>query len=132
MGAWGSGAFDNDDAGDWLEELEESADTSVIADALDRVVSFDDYLELPDANHGVAAAEVVAALRGRPPADFDEMAEGWVKANRKLNVSDLVQPALAALQRIRSASELKELWDDSKEAKKWYAVLDDISRRLEG
>src|SRR3569623_2693790 len=126
MGAWGSGAFDNDDAVDWLEELEESADTSVIADTLDRVVSFEDYLEAPDANHGVAAAEVVAALRGQPPAEFDEMAEEWVKANRSLNVSDLVQPALAALQCIRSSSELKELCDESREAKKWYAVLDDI------
>lgn len=132
MGAWGFGAFDNDDAGDWLEELEESEDTTFIADTLDRVVSFEDDLEATDASRAVAAAEIVAALRGRPPADFDEMAKDWVKANRSLNVADLVQPALAALQRVRTASELKDLWDESKEAAQWYAALDDIAGRLEG
>lgn len=30
MGAWGHGPFDNDDAGDWVWELEESEDFSVV------------------------------------------------------------------------------------------------------
>ena len=37
MGAWDFGPFDNDDAGDWLYDLEKSSDTSVIAEALRKV-----------------------------------------------------------------------------------------------
>ena len=131
MGAWGSGAFDNDDSGDWLDELQECPDATVIAEALDRVVAFEDgYLEEPDGSHAVAAAEVVAALKGHPPADFDEVAEEWVTANRAVDVDELVPVAVEALQRIRTSSELKDLWDESQEPEKWYAVLDDITRRL--
>jgi hypothetical protein len=32
MGAWGHDSFDNDDAGDWVYELEESSDMSVIVE----------------------------------------------------------------------------------------------------
>jgi len=131
MGAWGSGAFDNDDSGDWLDQLQESSDTSVLAEALDNVVSCDeDCLEVPDASYAVAAAEVVAALKGHPPAEFDEIAQEWVDANASLDVSDLVSTAVEALQRVRTDSELKELWDESVDSAKWYAVLDDITRRL--
>ncbi len=131
MGAWGWGAFDNDDSGDWLEELQESADATLIADALDVVVTAEEgELEVTEASQGVAAAEIVAALRGQPPEELDEMAQEWVAANARLDVRDLVSVAREALQRIRTDSELKELWDESKDRSQWYASLDDISRRL--
>ena len=131
MGAWGCGAFDNDDSGDWLDLLQQASDASVIADALQHVASFgEEYLEEPYSSYAIAAAEIVAALFGHPVADFDETAQEWVNAHRSLAVTGLVPTALAALQRIRTNSELKELWDDSPGAAHWYAVLDDISRRL--
>jgi len=131
MGAWGFGPFDNDDAGDWLYDLERSSDTSVIADALQKVTEIGDgYLEAPDCSNAIAAAEVVAAVSGHPVANFPDNAKPWVEAHRTLVVANLVPNALAALQRIRSNSELKELWDESKEATKWYATFDDLAQRL--
>ena len=131
MGAWNFGPFDNDDAGDWLYELEKSADTSVIADALHRVTNIgDEYLEAPDCSSAIAAAEVIAALRGHPVSDFPDNAKQWVDAHRALDAAALVPVAVAALQRIRTNSELKELWDESPEAPKWYATLDDVTNRI--
>jgi len=133
MGAWNFGPFDNDDAHDWLYELEQSADTSVIADTLHRVNAIgEEYLEAPDCSNAIAAAEVIAALRSHPVTGFPDNARQWVDAHRMLNVAGLVPVAVAALQRIRTNSELKELWDESPEAAKWYATLDDATNRLGG
>ena len=131
MGAWGCGAFENDDSGDWLDQLQETSDTSIIADALQHVASLgDEYLEEPHSSYAIVAAEIVAALRGHPVSELDETAQEWVASHRSLSVVSLVPTALAAIQRVRTNSELKELWDDSPEAANWYAMLDDICTRL--
>ncbi|MDD5262673.1 MAG: DUF4259 domain-containing protein [Methylacidiphilales bacterium] len=131
MGAWNFGPFDNDDAGDWLYELEKSSDTSAIADALHRVTDIgDEYLEAPDCSSAIAAAEIIAALHGQPVAKFPDNAKQWVDTHGTLNAAALVPTALAALQRIRTNSELKELWDESDDAPKWYATIDDLAKRL--
>ena len=131
MGTWGFGPFDNDDACDWLYELEESSDTSVIEVALSQVTELDDeHLETGEACNALAAAEIVAALNGHPVADLPENARTWVDDHEDIAIPDLIPPALAAIERIRKKSELKELWDESKETAKWYATLDDLVKRL--
>jgi hypothetical protein len=131
MGAWDFGPFDNDDAGDWLYDLEKSSDTSVIDDALRKVTDIgDEYLEAPDCSSAIAAAEIVAAVRGHAVVKLPDNAKLWVEAHRTLVVTSIVPNALAALQRIRTNSELKELWDESEEASKWYATIDDLTQRL--
>jgi hypothetical protein len=131
MGAWDFGPFDNDDASDWLYELEPSSDTSTIAAALAVVTDVGyEYLEAPDCSNALAAVEIVAALRGHPIAKLPDNAKAWVEAHRGLDASSLVPTAQAVIQRIRTNSELKELWDESEEAAKWYATLDDVSSRL--
>jgi hypothetical protein len=131
MGAWGSGPFENDDAGDWLFELEESPDASVISAALSHVIDADaDELEAPEACNALAAAEVVAALNDHPLPDLPDNAREWVDEHEDVDASNLIPKALAAIQRIRKNSELKDLWDESKDSKKWYATLDDLVKRL--
>lgn len=131
MGAWGHGSFDNDDACDWLYELETASDISVLQRALQIVVdSNDDYLEAPACSNAIAAAEVIAALQGQPTEHLPENAILWIEAHRDLDVSSLLLPAQLALQRIRLNSELQELWDESDDPADWYATLDDLSARL--
>jgi hypothetical protein len=131
MGAWDFGPFDNDDASDWLCDLESSSDTSPISAALAIVTDIgDEYLEAPDCSNALAAVEVVAALRGHPIANMPDDVKAWIEARKGLDASALVPTALAVIQRIRTNSELKELWDESEEASKWYATLDDVSSRL--
>lgn len=131
MGAWDIGPFDNDDASDWLFELEDSRDTSAIADALSAIIDLgEDYAEAPECSNAIAAAEVIAALRSHPAAKLPDTVQAWVEENQELEVSDLVPTAQTVVQRIRTESELKELWDESDDAGKWYATLDDLSARL--
>ncbi len=131
MGAWDIGPFDNDDAADWLYALEASSDISTIAAALGVITDIgDEYLEAPDCWNALAAVEIIAALRGHPIATLPDNAKAWVEAHREFDVSSLVPTAQAVIQRIRSNSELNELWDESEEAAKWHATLDDVCARL--
>ena len=66
MGAWGIGHFDNDDAGDWVWELEDSKSLAPVASAIATVEASPDYLESPDACVALAAAETIAASLGNP------------------------------------------------------------------
>ena len=49
MGAWGVGHFDNDDAGDWVWELEDTGTASPVTAAFAAVEAEANYLEAPDA-----------------------------------------------------------------------------------
>ena len=135
MGTWGTGSFANDDAMDWVADLEESDDLEIIKETLDRIVSAEDaYLEKPDGAAAVAAAEIVAALLGAPGTTLTEEAHEWVVTHAGLNVpADIVQLAIAALQRVRSDPDLSEImdsWQESEHLADWLAVLDDLDHRL--
>lgn len=131
MGAWGINAFENDAAADWLYELEECSDLSVISAALTAVTQIgNEYLEAPDCCNALAAAEIVAALQGRPLPDLPDNAKEWVDAHHKLDAAGLVPAALAAINRVRNNSELRELWGETDEVTTWLMSLDDLVGRL--
>jgi hypothetical protein len=74
VGAWGARAFENDDAMDWVYVLEEAQDTTLVAEALEKVAeSVDDYLEAPECNEALAAAEVIAASSAAQPRAFQQV-----------------------------------------------------------
>ncbi|MGC4014232.1 MAG: DUF4259 domain-containing protein [Luteolibacter sp.] len=127
MGAWGIGAFENDDAADWLCDLEESSNGALIEAALQLN---DAYLDAPGCVVAIAAAEVVAALLGRPMAKLPRKAVAWVGRNQGLDGVALVPLCVAAIRRIRNDSELKDLWEESSEMSNWEATLDDLVSRL--
>ena len=129
MGAWGAGSFDNDDAGDWVWELAD-ADTSILEDAFARVIEADDDLEAPDCSVGVAAAEVVAALRRRPADQIPEEVAAFVTRIGELPSADLISASLQALKRIKTKSELQELWDKSETRTEWHEALAELEGRL--
>lgn len=129
MGAWGIGNFDNDDAADWAFELAESQGAELLMSTLDAIAE-GEYLEAPDCSTALAAAEVVAALRGSPPEALAPEVSSWVEANQVAIDSELPGKALMAIHRIETESELRELWEDAGELESWAAILDDLKRRL--
>lgn len=132
MGAWETGSFDNDDALDWLFDLEDSADTSVISAALQDVLGKgDDYLEAPECSVAIAAAEIVAALSENPSSKLPDNAKAWVETNADLEITNLISKCMKAIKLIRADSELKELWEESPDVDGWYAALDNLNERLE-
>src|SRR5690606_32922561 len=99
MGTWGHDAYSNDDAADWLCELEETngikmarhpiSQTLFVA-GLARVLPFAKktsafriisyFFAQGSVTH--AAAETIAALGGRADSNFPESATSWINKNR--------------------------------------------------
>jgi len=48
VGAWSEDNFGNDDASDWVCELEKSRGLDVLMNPINRVLSEEEYLESPD------------------------------------------------------------------------------------
>jgi hypothetical protein len=134
MGAWGFGSFDNDDAADFLADVTESGDLSLIREVLDNVLTSTEYVEAPDASQAIAAAEILAFAIGRPtPAAQQEQAlEQWISRLRPSVEPALVTQARDALVRILAPnSELRELWEDADEFSDWRATVDELARQLQ-
>lgn len=129
MGAWGYLPFENDDALDWLDELE-AGGADVIRKALAK--AGDRYVEAPDGAVAVAAAEVTTASQGNPLGELPENVADWVTAHGAEITAEDVEMALEAVERVAGEkSELAELWDDADEPE-WRESLDDLAERLRG
>jgi len=129
MGAWGHASFDNDDALDWIDDLRSSGQSAIL-EALDRVLDeAHDGPEAPDCSEALAAAEVVAALRGRPASNLPEEVRAWV-SGKPAPGEQLIARALAATNAIYSDSELRNLWEESNDCAKWQAQAKELQLRL--
>ena len=132
-GAWDTGSFDNDDALDWVWELSDSDDLTLIRATLQTAAETSDYLEAPTASMAIAAAEVVAALRGKPRSELPDEVTEWVQAHQVAPGDDLLKTARTAIENIKKddSSELAQLWADSDELEKvWRNDLDELLQRL--
>lgn len=133
MGAWGYESFENDDALDWVSnDFEGSDDLSAVAEALETVANWgeDDYLELPECGAAVAAAEVLAAVLGRPSPKLPDDVAAWVAEHPLDDAGSLVPTSQRAIARIERDSEMQGLWDDTADATKWRQSIADLKSRL--
>jgi hypothetical protein len=135
MPGWGTGSFENEDAQNFLGRL-----NSLGVDDLRAILSRaaqQDYLEAPESGAVVAAAEVVAALAA---AARDETASSttprqisdWMSKNTTALPPDLVDLARRAVERVRTNSELKDLWLEAEGLNEWSAALRGLEARLGG
>lgn len=130
MGAWGFGSFENDDAADWAADLAEMGEDALIDEALERVLDAEtDYIEAPDASCAIAAAEVVAALQGKPGSDFPDDLRPWIEGKPSPK-PDIVKKARQAVAAIKKESELRDNYVDSDGLDEWQPLVDDLERRL--
>ena len=125
-----AGSFDNDYAGDWVWELMDAADTSILEKAFSHITDADGYLEAPDCSIGIAAAEVVAALRHRPTTKPPDEVTAFVTRIGAPPSPTLVSSALRARERIKTKSELQESWDASDSRAEWHQAVAELEWRL--
>ena len=111
MGSWGHKPLENDSAADLASSFNESKNTNVLEHVFDAInaLNVDQYLEAPEAEAAVAAAQILQNLTP------DEIKED--DRNRLISKSNI------ALKRVLENSELKELWSESDEYKDWVAVV---------
>jgi hypothetical protein len=129
-GTWGVGHFDNDQSLDTSSNWAKSGSVDAIREALSLAISAK-YLESPDAENALVAAEVVAASLGNPNKDLPADLSAWIQRQPPDQLRALAPQALAALERVRSPddSELYELWADQG-TDDWLAQVDDLVFRL--
>ena len=132
MGTWGHRNFENDNALDFIAEVEERG-TDRIEEAIRVVANYpqDDALEADDCVAALAAIEYIAAAKGKQSEDFPEDAEDWLQKTGPASLLSLNSDAMTkAIERIRSNSELRELWEEGEETEQWLAVLSDLEKRI--
>jgi hypothetical protein len=130
MGAWGVGTFENDDASDWVYQLEEAGDLDLVHVTLQAAADPEGYLEAPTCCVALAAAEVVAALAGQPAPDLPEEIRVWVREHRLRVPPELRTLSVKALDQVAADSELKDLWTESEERGAWVDRLQELRARL--
>ncbi len=127
MGAWGTGNFENDDALDLIAEVEGPAVLEATFDALPP--AGDGEIDATDACRVLAAAEIVAAMMGRPSADCPaDLAPRLKKFGEPTGA--LIERARQAVSRVLFDSELLDLWAESDSREEWNIVITDLIERL--
>ncbi len=117
VGTWGTGPFDNDTAGDWANEFDDTPPGARLA-FLERTfgqVRGADFLDNKECEEVIAAAAVVAALMpGGPVIDTATGPEN-LGDEQGLEISEsLRNSAVAALREVsRPDSEWTQLWAES-------------------
>lgn len=134
MGTWGIGSFENDNAVDWTYGLKGKSDLSYVESTLDKVLNLGPgYLEAPDAEEAIAAAEAVARLLGRFAARdaYTKSIDDWVSQVSVRPSPQLIEKARRALERIQQEpSELVDLWNESADAKAWRDSVTALALRV--
>ncbi|HEX9210695.1 MAG TPA: DUF4259 domain-containing protein [Bradyrhizobium sp.] len=134
MGAWGLGVFENDTSCDFASAVADGGGIDALREAIERVLSSRrNYLEASDAEEGLAAADIVARLRGNPgqQSTYTAAVDAWVAKSKAVAADELVQKAKQVVARILAEpSELLELWAESQDFDGWKRAVEDVARRL--
>lgn len=137
MASWGIGNFENDDAMDWLYDLEKSKGLHVLLFPIDIINSGVEYHEAPDCCEALAAAEIIASSLTGDISMLPEEARNWLRKRRgfrrKKPQIDLDHALVAkeAVERIVYDSELKDLMMESGEFKNWIRIQEHLFNRLD-
>lgn len=87
MGAWGEKIFENDSAIDWITELEEEKDLTLVIGKLAEILqeynrNKDDLIESVLASEGLAATEIVLALMNKSSDELPKETLKWLKRKK--------------------------------------------------
>jgi hypothetical protein len=130
MGGWGAGSFENDDAQDFLGLLHEKQPED-LQKMLAEIADHQGYLEAPECSAAIAAAEVVATARGNGAQVVPSQIAEWVGKVEGTPSAGMSELARRAVERIRTNSELKDLWLEAEGLNDWSAALRDLEARLQ-
>lgn len=130
MGTWGYGAFENDSAADWLEELVETTDCKSLVKPIRTVVRSKRKVDLDDCLEAIAGAEILAGARYVPPRNLPRRVSSWVERVGLVPSNDDLGMAQIAVARVAKCSELEECWEATAKLKAWRRELAKLAKRL--
>ncbi|GAA4386219.1 DUF4259 domain-containing protein [Hymenobacter koreensis] len=130
MGAWGYFNFDNDAAADFAGDFRDNHTEAMLYEALATASEEEGYLEVDEASEALAAAEIVAAILGKPAKDFPA---DLIPVILKLDASeseDLRDLAIEAVEAVVKKSELQEMRSETDDYANWQQLQQDLLARL--
>ena len=130
MGANGAKSFENDDASDWVYDLTEANGPDLLSEAF-AVVEKMDFADAPDSCIALAAAEVVAAAKGKPSVDLPDEVRTWLEDQEHLDAfKKLDKRAAKVAKKIQAKSELRDQWEESDDWHNWQMAVEGLLKRL--
>ncbi|HET9792227.1 MAG TPA: DUF4259 domain-containing protein [Candidatus Angelobacter sp.] len=130
MGANGAKNFENDDASDWVYDLTESDGPELLTEAFATVEKLD-FADAPDCCIALAAAEVVAAAKGKPSTDLPDEIRTWLENQDHLDkFKKLDKRAAKVAKKIQAKSELRDQWEESDGWHNWQMAVEGLLKRL--
>jgi Domain of unknown function (DUF4259) len=131
MGTWAVGSFESDTALDWLTQVYESGDFSMVGIALTGDL---EHAEPYVGAIAVAAADLVACSLGHPPPEPKRRAlVEWTQQYADVFTPELLALARTAVATIKRKSKLRDAWRecDGTTDPAWLASISHLERRLQ-
>jgi len=128
MPGWGTGSFENEEAQNFLAKLN-SLGIDDLSPILARAADHD-YVDAPASSVTIVVAEIVAAARGNPAEAVPSQIAQWIAQIEGSPSSQMSDLARRAVEKVRTNSELKDLWLEAEGLNEWSAVLRDLEKRL--
>lgn len=129
MSAWNYYTFDNDAAADFAEDFLENPSEALLYEALATAAEEEGALETDEASQALAAAEIVAAILGKPAQDLPP---GLIPVIVRLDADgeELRELAEEAVTAVLNKSALQEHWSASADYGRWQELQRDLLARL--
>jgi hypothetical protein len=129
--AWGAGIFRDDLASAFVAEIVQSDELAVLQRTFSWAGQAKGHLLYEPAVQVLIAAEVLAAVRGRPTRALPSEVARWVAGHPCEDGAEALRLlAIAAVERVKEDSEIAELWARSDEVGQWIGKVDDLLDRL--
>ena len=129
--AWGAGLFQDDLATDFANQIVDGG-VAVLHRTFDDATRVIGHLLYEPAVRTLIAAEVLAALGGRPTKALPPELQDWVSGRHGEAIPEALWPlSRIAVERVKDDSEISELWARSSEFARWIDKVEDLLGRLE-
>ena len=130
--AWGAGIFQDDLATDFAAQIVEGDGLAVLRRTFDDAARVRGHLLYELAVRTLVAAEVLAALGGRPTKALPPELQDWISGREREPIPEAFSPlARVAVERVKDDSEISELWARSDAFARWIDKVDDLLGRLD-
>lgn len=137
MSAWGSGSFENDNALDWVYDLQSYDDLDFIVSTLEQANDHEfirygqGHVTTYTVDAAIAAAEVVAALCGRPSEVLPPALTKWIQSHSLPVDTNTIELAIRIVTRALNTHELRNLWGEQTDYDEWKRVVEGLILRLQ-
>lgn len=126
----GDASFQNDTALNWVRDCVERGNPEFLAEALQSAIN-SEFIERPDGETAVAAAEVIAAAGGQASTELPAELATWLQQQPHDSIAALLPQAREAIERVkdRKVSELSQNWSEQKDSL-WPRRVAELEARL--